>query len=456
MTHRLLRRRVGSRALPVFVRAIVTASVACFATHAMADDTSYLVPQLLGAQYTFIEQWQNSLHAPYSGGLSLKPGGDQARSHTFGIYFGVPLANHLAFYLDTEMFRGQGVSNATGLAGLTNGDVIRGGGGTLSRSAYIARAFLTYDIPLGGKTTPQARKTDQLPGDLADDRLSFKLGLIAVNDDFDQSRYANSTRTQFMNWSLFNSPAWDFAADTRGYTVGGVATFATGPWTWRYGIYQMPTEANGDKLEGPIHRANGQNAQVTWQRDPDGASVWLMLYRNRARMGIYDDALRDARLAHTVPDIHADDREGRHKFGAAMGADLPLADHGDTGLFARAAWNDGKTESFVFTEADRSASVGAQLSGAHWHRADDRLGAAWAVNGLSPGHRAYLAAGGSGFTLGDGALNYGTEQIFEAYYNAAITSFAFVTADFQLIHNPGYNRDRGPARFLGLRVHLQY
>ena len=448
----------GETGLCVAGRTHLLMALACLLLpiSAFADDPAYFVPQLLGAQYTFIGQWQDPLHSPYSGPLSLYPHGDHARSHTFGAYFGVPLTQRLAAYVDVEMFRGEGVSKSVGLGGLTNGDVIRGGGNTLGRSAYVARAFLTYDIPLGNETTKLKRKMDQLPSDQPNDRLSFKFGLLAVNDDFDQSRYANSTRTQFMNWSLFNSPAWDFAADTRGYTVGGVAAYVTGPWTWRYGVYQMPTQANGVTLEGRIGRANGQNAQVTWQRSPDSFSVWLLAFDNKARMGIYADALAIGERAHAAPSIQDDDQGGRHKYGVAAGIDVPLADNGDTGLFARGAWNDGKTESFVFTEADRSASVGGQLAGVTWHRPHDRVGLAFAVDGLSPDHRAYLQAGGVGFTLGDGGLTYATEQIDEAYYDLAVTKFASLTADIQLIHNPGYNHDRGPARFVGLRAHLEY
>lgn len=110
---------------------------------AAADDVKYLVPQLIGSQYTFIDQRQDSLHSPYRGPLSLQARSNQARSHTFGVYFGMPIAPHWAAYLDVEMFRGGGVSHSTGLAGLTNGDVVRSGGGTLGRKAYVARAFLT-------------------------------------------------------------------------------------------------------------------------------------------------------------------------------------------------------------------------------------------------------------------------------------------------------------------------
>jgi high affinity Mn2+ porin len=231
---------------------------------------------------------------------------------------------------------------------------------------------------------------------------------------------------------------------------------AQGAWNWRYGIYQMPSKANGPHLEGPINRANEQDLQLTWQPTPESTAIWILAYRNRAAMGIYDEALSIGEATRTTPNIQADDQDGRHKHGFAAGTDVPLSDGGDTGLFARAAWNDGHTESFAFTEADRTGSIGGQLSGAHGARSDDRLGIALAVNGLSQPHRAYLAAGGVGFTLGDGSLAYGDEQIAEAYYAAKVTSFATVSADFQLIHNPGYNRDRGPARFLGARIHLEY
>lgn len=168
--------------------AVFLGSLATYAPFAAADDVTYLMPQLIGAQYTFIDQHQDSLHSPYRGPLSLQAQANQARPHTFGVYFGLPIAPHWAAYLDVEMFRGGGVSHSTGLAGITNGDVVRSGGGNLGRKAYVARAFMTYDFPLGQKTTTVKRKMDQLPGEQVDHRLSFKAGLLAVNDDFDQSR----------------------------------------------------------------------------------------------------------------------------------------------------------------------------------------------------------------------------------------------------------------------------
>jgi carbohydrate-selective porin OprB len=173
-------------------------------------------------------------------------------------------------------------------------------------------------------------------------------------------------------------------------------------------------------------------------------------------MGDYRDALAAAASTAEPPSVQDDDRPGRHKFGVGGNVELPLADNGDTGVFARWGWNDGRTESFAFTEVDRTLSAGGQISGVRWSRPNDRFGIAYVVDGLSRDHRDYLAAGGSGFVLGDGRLNYGHEQILEWYYSWQIIPHVWLSPDFQLIHNPGYNQDRGPARFASMRLHLEY
>ena len=345
----------------------------------------------------------------------------------------------------------------------------RGAAG-LPKVFYIARQYVRLMLPLAPGAARADAGQDQLPGNEALTRLEFKFGLLAANDDFDHNRYAGSTRTQFMNWSLWANTAWDYAADTRGYTYGVVFGFVSPKWSLKYGGYLMPVKANGQELEDAPGRARGDNLELTLSPSgADGTIVRLLGYRNTARMGEYQQALEIAAATGTLPNIAADDREGRHKYGFGINVEQPLADDGETGVFARLGWNDGKTESFAFTEVDRLVSVGGQLSGAHWTRGEDRLGAAVAIEGLSQGHRDYLAAGGSGFLLGDGALNYGHEQILEIYYRAGVpwplnaTNALFkrqplkiqLTPDFQYIRDPGYNRDRGPVRFYGLRAHLE-
>ena len=427
------------------------------ARHACADqDVRYFIPQLLDAQYTLISQYQYPLTSPYAGPLSLRAQGDEERSHTFGAYFGVPLAQNLQFYFDMEMFKGEAVSNGTGLGGGANGDVVHAGTANLGKRAYVARRYLRYMIPLDDETHDVERAQDQLPGKESNRHFEFKLGKMAVSDDFDKNRYADSARTQFFNVALANNVAWDFAADTRGYTNGFLAAYVAPTWALRYGVFLMPAYANGQTLEWPIARARGEQTELTLQ--PGGTDGWalrLLAFRNIARMGIYRDVIEIAEATGSVPDIRADDRDGRRKYGFGANTDIPLGDNGETGLFARAGWNDGKTESFAFTEVDRTLSAGAQLSGAHWGRKDDHIALGLTSNALSPDHRDYLALGGSGFLLGDGRLNYAQERAFELQYRAHVVEHVEVTPDFEFIRAPGYNKDRGPARFIGARLHLE-
>ena len=157
-----------------------------------------------------------------------------------------------------------------------------------------------------------------------------------------------------------------------------------------------------------------------------------------------------------MPDILLVEQQGGTKYGFGLNFEQPLADDGETGIFGRLGWNDGNHETWMYTECDRDASLGAQVSGIHWNRPDDRVGIAYGVNGLSEPHREYLEAGGIGMLLGDGKLNYGLEQAMEIYYRIPVGRYVQISPDFQFIQNPGYNKDRGPVEVYGVRLHLAY
>jgi high affinity Mn2+ porin len=176
----------------------------------------------------------------------------------------------------------------------------------------------------------------------------------------------------------------------------------------------------------------------------------LLAYLNNAHMGSYSEALA---LMPVNPDITAT-RAYRVKYGFGVSLDLELTD--DLGIFSRLGWNNGQTESFAFTEIDRTASLGLALQGTLWGRKNDQVGLAGVINGLSGVHAAYLAAGGLGFQLGDGKLNYGYEEILETYYRFLFRPGIHMTADFQGINNPGYNRDRGPVAVGSVRLHFEF
>jgi high affinity Mn2+ porin len=420
-------------------------------------------PMLLGAQYTFILQHQSALQAPYSGPLSLDPRGDTQLTNTVGAYTGWAPVAWDQLYLDVEKFMGAGDSSSTGLGGLTNGDVVREGASGVRKVVYIARLYTRFMLPLGSAVTSVDRYQDQIPGNEAATRLELKVGRMALPDDFDQNRYAGSARTEFLNWSLWDNTAWDYAANTRGYTDGVVLGYISPRWSLKYGVYRMPEMANGQTLVNSLLRASGQNLQLTLSSFASGTIVRLLAYLNTASMGNYAQALAIAADEHTRPDIAATDTPGRQKYGYGVNLEQPLADEGDTGAFLRWGWNDGKTESFAFTEVDRVLSGGLQISGQRWRQPDAQLGIGLVGEGLAARHRDYLAAGGCGFLLCDGRLNYGYEQIAELYYRLQRIWPEQpgpvrwqIGPDVQFIRNPGFNRDRGPVSFWAIRLHVEY
>jgi carbohydrate-selective porin OprB len=260
-----------------------------------------------------------------------------------------------------------------------------------------------------------------------------------------------------MNWALFNNTAWDYAADTRGYTNGIAVAWITPRGALRLGSFQMPTRANGNDFDSDVLRARGDNIELTWSALGEHAPVLRLLgYMNHGRMGSYADALATAERTHRQPSIAADDRPGRVKYGAGLNAELPIADSGATGAFIRLGWNDDRTESFVFTEVKTHVSGGVQVSGARWHRAADRLGLAVVSHGIGPLHRLYLQEGGDGFMLGDGALTYGHEMIVEGYYLVQLGHYLELTPDVQHVSRPGYNRARGPVVVFAVRGNVRW
>jgi len=421
------------------------------------------VPAVLGTQVNLITQHLARSTAAYLGPNSLDPNGDTQTSQAYGVYAGASITRRLAGYLDVEMIRGGGINHATGLAGITNGDVLRQGSVDLGSGPYVAKAFLKYTVPFATEASDTLQRAqDQVPTIVASRRVEVVAGKGAASDLFDVNRYANTTRQQFMNWGLFQNTAWDFAADTRGYSNGVAVSWITPAYAIRVGSFQMPTLANGNKFDPDLRRGRGDHVELTVNVPRSGTIVRTLAWVNHARMGSYQLALDRAAAARasggadTIPDVVATDAPGRRKYGFGLNLEQPVADDGETGLFARVGWSDGANESFAFTEVDRHLSAGGQISGAHWGRAADRLAVAIVQHSIVSVHQRYLAAGGVGFLLGDGALTYGPEQVVESFYRAQIGDYVQLGPDVQLIRNPGYNRDHGLATILGFRFNLRY
>lgn len=410
----------------------------------------------IGGQATFIGQFLDPFHSPYSGPHSFRSEHEGRVSQTYTLYLGARPFESLEAFVDPEMARGQGLSDALGLAGFTNGEVIRNP--DLGQDPYLARGFVRWTTPTGGVLEQVEPGDHSVPGLRPTERIVVSAGKLSTADIFDLNSYANNTRTQFMNWALLNDPAYDYAADTRGYTRGIALEWITPDLALRAGSFQMPTVANGPELDGDLSHARGDQVEGELHAQLLGADeqplvARLLAFRNMARAGTYSTAIEQGAAGGTAPVIESTRERGTVKYGFGLNLEQPLADEGATGMFARLGWNDGRTETFAYTEVDRHVSLGAQVGGARWSRADDRVGIALAMNWLSPTHRQYLENGGLGFVLGDGRLNYAPETILESYYAYQFRPGVVASLDGQFIQDPGYNSDRGPVTVLSLRLH---
>jgi len=401
-------------------------------------------------QATTISQGHFAFHAPYSGTNSLSPETEARTSLTSTEFIGRRLWTGGSVYFNPEIIGGQGLSQTRGIAGFPNGEIYRVD--DPSFKLVDSRLYFQQIWGLSGETEHFNSGQNQLAGDVSIKRLTVVLGKFSLVDFFDRNAYSADPRNQFTNWALFTNGAWDYAADTRGYTYGIYGEYNRPEWAIRAASVLEPRQPNQESMETRVARAHAEQLEAEWRyaRGNYPGKLRLLSYVNQSHAGLYTDALR---LSPTNPDI-SQTRDYRTKYG--FGLNLEQVITSDLGFFSRAGWNNGTTETWAFTEIDRTFSAGLNLAGNRWGRAQDHVGVAMAVNGLSPEHRQYLAAGGLGFIIGDGALNYAPEQIVETYYALHIWRYWTLTTDAQGVKNPAYNADRGPVFILAERVHLEF
>ena len=405
-------------------------------------------------QATSIGQYHPGFTSPYSGVFSLAGHPEAEASLTSTIFFGYLLARNTQFYFDPEVAGGRGFSGTNGVANFPNGEMPRVA--TATPKPYIARLYLTQDFGFGDGREAVESDENQLGGSRPATRYSITVGRFTVSDFFDNNRYTHDPRRQFMGWGIMYNGAWDYPADTRGYTWGWVHEFHTRRWSARYASTAEPRVANGLRFDRRIFRDRGDNFEGEVDYKPHGhpGALRLLSYFNRTDSGTYAEALQLADDTHTTPDITLTRRPGTLKYGFGLNVEQEITK--DIGVFARLGWNDGRTESFAFTAIDRLAQGGVSVTGVRWHRPDDVVATGFTASGLTAVHVEYLAHGGLDFLIGDGALRYGTERISESYYSAKLFRGLFATADLQHITNPAYNRDRGPVWVGTLRLHVEY
>lgn len=425
-------------------------------------------------QFTTIVQGHTGFKgAGYTGKNTLSDLPDTTLSVTTTLFIGRKLWNGGSLFLNPEIAGGRGVgrrdpsapynenlySPAVGVAGFPNGETFRIG--SSKPGVYVARLYYEQVFALPGSEMENIdSEANKVKQQRPDSRIVITVGKFSVADIFDNNQFSHDPRTQFMNWSLMSYGAWDYPANTRGYTWGLALEYVRPAYEVRVAYNLMPRAANGNVLDWDIAQSGGLTVELEsrYHLLKEPGTVRLLAFRNASKAPAYADATQQLVNGTYNPDrpyIIYGEQYGGVKYGVGLSLEQPLARH--SGLFARASWNDGKTATWAFTEIDRSVSAGAFIAGSRWGRPEDAIGLAGVINGLSPEHAAFLNAGGTGFMLGDGKLpNYQSEQILEFFYKTRLTRALFITGDYQLVGNPGYNGDRGPVNLFAIRTHVEF
>jgi high affinity Mn2+ porin len=403
-------------------------------------------------QATLVVQGVTGFASPYAGDNSLAP--SQTKETTDAtLYLGVRPWRGAELWVNPEIDQGFGLSDTLGVAGFPSAEAYKVG----KSNPYfkLPRLFLRQTIALGGAAVTLDAAANQLRATTTQNRIVITAGKFGVGDVFDTNKYAHDPRGDFLNWAVVDTGSFDYAANAWGYTYGAAVEWYQGDWTGRAGLFTLSQVPNGEAL-GTNLRQNQAVLEIEHRHTIGGqaGAVRITGFRNHGFFGRYDDAVALAAVNGGVPDL-SQVRRMQNRDGISVNIEQDVT--ANLGLFLRAGTTNGAIETYDFTDIDRTIALGGALKGKGWGRAQDTLGFAALRNGISQAFQRYLADGGIGVLVGDGALPHpGDEQIFEAYYAFRPVGWASMTVDYQHIANPGYNRDRGPANVLALRLHAGF
>lgn len=432
-------------------------------------------------QFTYISSWKRPFAAPYTNANgtinSLSPDAERSFTGSLTLFVGARLWPGAEAYVVPEVIAERPLSTLRGLGGaIQNFELQKTGAET--PQIYRARTFLRQTIDLGGDRVEKTSDPMQLASVTGSRRLVLTVGNFTILDMLDRNSVTGDPRQTFLNIAFMTHAAYDFASDARGYAWGGVAELYYDDWALRVGRVTPPRNPNQLPVDFRIDEHYGDQMEVEHTHHVLGqaGAVRVLAYRNRESMGRFDDAVAafeadptknaatcpgftyyqtDAgdRPSTGVPDLcHV--RRGNIKVGVGLNVEQRITD--DIGVFFRGMISDGQTEVYSYTSTDRSVSFGAVARGAAWHRRFDVAGVGAAFGWISEAHATYLRLGGIDGFIGDGRITPGAESVVEAFYSVNIARALWLSADYQRITNPAFNRDRGPVDIFGGRVHAEF
>ncbi len=403
-------------------------------------------------QVTVVNQSNAGFGAKYSGDNSLTNTRSSKQTFDTTLYLGLRLWRGAEAYLNPEIDQGFGLSNTVGVAGFPSGEAYKVG----AQNPYyrLPRAFLRQTFDLGGESFHMEDQANQMEKNITANNLTLTLGKFSVVDVFDTNTYAHDPRSDFFNWTVVEAGAFDYAADSWGFTQGAALEWTQDWWTLRGGYFALSTQPNNEKIDTQFDQHEWvAEFEERHQLGERPGKFKFLSFVNQGYMGLYADAVKLGALGGTGVDI-TKVRQMNKRSGWSLNFEQEMSD--DLGLFVRYSQNDGAKEAFDFTEVNQSLSSGLLLKGSAWKRHNDSLGLAWVSNRLSADAQSYFKAGGMGILIGDSGLNYASEMITEVFYNLVFNETLSMALDYQNIKNPAYNQDRGPVNILGVRLHASF
>ena len=440
----------------------INISLFAFSINLIAQDSIQKSKRFtLHVQETTVSQYRPSFNAKYTGAHSQAPVNEWGTTITSTIFAGMRLWKNAHFFVNPEIAGGKGLSSAFGIAAFTNGEAFRVG--SPEPTIYLARGYFRQLIPLNKNREMQLDGENKLQQLIPTNYLAFTVGKVSIADYFDDNTFSHNPRTQFLSWGLMSNGAWDYPANTRGYTPSAIVEYISPKFEARYAISMVPVTANGNVMDNHIAKANANSLELKYKYKIKGMAgkVSVLGFYNTGYMGSYTALNNTQKIIKDFPpyidstsySIENSRQYGRSKYGFGINFEQYITN--DIGVFARASYNDGQNETWCFTEIDRAFSIGTSITGTKWKRKNDIFGLAYCISGLSNEHANYLSNGGLGFIIGDGKLNYSNEHLIETYYSASLFNGKIIPSlVYQFVANPAYNRDRGPINIYTIRLHF--
>jgi len=229
---------------------------------------------------------------------------------------------------------------------------------------------------------------------------SLTFGKIDASNYIDTNNYANDETTRFLGRMFRNSPTIEFPGNAAGARLN---------WNpnarWNMEALVMDGDSDWeDLLDQTFTGAQAGLSPNLFDRDGQYRVLGWLSNRDHTK---WNDATNTNETA----------------YGFRFSADQALTDR--FGIFARYAWQD--PDVFLNGEdfsLEHSYSIGAQLNGAVWNRADDVIGLAFGQ--IIP----------SDHYKNSGAFNAKTESHLELYYNYALNENVHISPDVHIIWNP--------------------